>query len=382
MTARNRICHLVHQLALGGLQTQLLRIVEATPDDEAAYTVGYIGGETAMRSDFEAAGARVVDLQTGSDSPVAQFSPLVLRRIAGFLREEGFDVLHVHGSLYLFLVARVCGRLAGVPVVGTFHNVSDSYHPGTRVMERVTRPLSAVDIAVSEDVERSFAGSARRYELGQDGLDRPTYTVHNGIDVEAFRARVAEADAEPLYAEYDVGDGPVFLNVGRYTEVKNQRNLVRAMAELVDDWPDAHLFVVGWGPLGDELRDTAARHGIADNVSVTGRVDSVADYYSTADAFVLPSTTEGLSVVLLEAMAAGLPVVGTPAPGTEEAVVDGETGVITASTDPADLAEGLRRMTDDSRRERMGKNGYERSRSEFTIQKTARSYMRVYDAVQ
>ncbi|MFB6151441.1 MAG: glycosyltransferase family 4 protein [Haloarculaceae archaeon] len=393
MTDRYRVCHLVHHLALGGLETQVLRIIEATPDDAVSYTACYFGDDTSLRSDYEEAGVRVVGVDRGSPNPVSQLSPLTIREVVSFFREEEFDAVHVHGSLYLLVLGRICARLAGVPVVCTYHTPRDSFHPATQRLERLTRPLSAVDIAVSQDVERSYVGSARRYEPNGNGsgtgnrrgegngFDRGSYTIHNGIDVEEFAREVAEADPERVREEYGVDSDLVFLNIGRYTDRKNQVTLVRAMGEVVTDYPDAHLFVVGWGPEEDRLRRTAAELGIADNVSVTGRSWEVCDFYALADAFVLPSTTEGLSVVLLEAMASGLPVVGTDAPGTAEAVVDGTTGLITVSDAPGDLAAAMNRLASPDRRRRMGQAGYERARSEFSVHKTAQSYLDVYRRV-
>jgi glycosyltransferase involved in cell wall biosynthesis len=370
------VCHLVHHLALGGLETQLLRVIEATADD-VSFTAAYFGDDTSMRQDYRGAGVRTHGFDAGSDNPARQFAPDVLGSVVRFLGRQDVDVVHAHGSLYLLLLGRICGRLAGVPAVGTYHNPSDSFSAPMRLAERVTRPLSAVDVAVSKDVERSYAGDARRYANGA-GLDRPTYTVYNGIDVAAFRSAVDGADPSELRAEHGVADGPVYLNIGRYTERKNQASLVRAMATLLDEVPGAHLFLVGWGPEEEPLRRLVAEHGIEDSVSITGRRRDVERFYALADVFVLPSNAEGLSVVVLEAMAAGLPVVGTDVPGTNEAVVDGQGGVIVPPDSPAALAEAMARLAGREERERFGRNAYERVRSEFSVDRTAAAYRDIY----
>jgi glycosyltransferase involved in cell wall biosynthesis len=267
-------------------------------------------------------------------------------------------------------------------VVGTYHNTRETYHPGTKVLECATRPLSAVDIAVSKDVERSYAGSAAFYNPGAGGsLGRETYTIHNGIDVDEFASQVDSATPENRHEGPDDGDGIVFLSVGRYAEEKNQQSLVAAMADVVEALPSSHLFLVGWGPLEADLRGAVVRHGIEESVTVTGRVESVQEYYSLADVFVLPSLTEGLSVVLLEAMAAGLPVVGTDVPGTAEAVDDGSTGVVVPPDSPEALADAMVRVAPADRRERMGRNGHQRVREHFSIRHTAESYVDIYRRV-
>lgn len=356
-------------------------MVEATDPDAVSYTVCYPGTDDSLHDQFEDAGVDVVRLAAGGDDPAAQFRPAAVRELTGFLRRESFDVLHCHTSLYLHVLGRLCGRLSGTPVVGTYHNTSDNFHAGVRGVERVSRPLSDVSIAVSKGVERTFARSAQLYTPGTGPFDRRTYTVYNGIDVAAFNDRVRDADVAALEAEYDVGDGPVFLTIGRYSEEKNQQVLIEAMDDVVDDIPDAHLFVVGWGELESDLRAMVDDRGLDDHVSITGRVPSVEAYYALADVFVLPSLTEGLSVVLLEAMAAGLPVIATDASGTAEAVVDGETGYVVPLADASELVGAMRRLAAADRRRQFGAAGFERVQETFSIRRTVDSYLDIYRRV-
>lgn len=370
------VCHLVENLALGGLENQLLRIVRATDDPSISYVVCHAGSDTSRRSAFQEAGARMVD--AGHAGALDAVRPRNLVRFARFLRAEGVDVLHCQGSLYQHVVGRVCGSAAGCPVVGTYHNRADSFHPATRMMERLTRPLSAVDVAVSKGVERSFAGSAREYEVGQDGLNRATYTIYNGIDVLAFESAVGDADPTSVAPDVAGDGGTVFLNVGRYSDVKNQAVLVDAMDRVVEELPAARLFVVGWGERESALRERVERHGLDDHVTVTGRVPSVTPYYALADAFVLPSLAEGLSVVLLEAMAAGLPIVASHIPGTTEAVADGDTGLLVPPDSVTELADAMVRMADEDRRARFGENGRNLVSDRFDVRRTTDAYLDVY----
>lgn len=373
------VCHLVHHLALGGLQNQLLRIVEAS-HESVAYTICYVAEDDSLRADFEATGAEVVRLETPGTGPASQFTPRNVWRLTRYLRRGEFDVLHCHTSLYLHLLGRVCGQAADVPVVGTYHNTSENFNPAVRVLERATRPASEVNVAVSKGVERSFARDACLYSRDRSDLTRRTYTIRNGIDVDAFRSTVDEADREMVRTDRDVDDEVVYLTIGRYSPEKNQHLLLRAMADVLRD-VDAHLFVVGWGDLEDDLRRTAGDLGIAGDVTITGRVPTVHEYYAMADAFVLPSATEGLSVVLLEAMSAGLPIVATDVAGTDEAVDDGTTGYVVSPGSRRELAAAMTRLGDAERRRRLGSNGYERAREEFSVHETARSYVDIYRRV-
>jgi glycosyltransferase involved in cell wall biosynthesis len=235
-------------------------------------------------------------------------------------------------------------------------------------------------VAVSKGVERSFAQSAYLYSRDLSKFNRRTYTIHNGINVRAFRSEVDEVDREAVRTEWGVDGDVVYLNIGRYSAEKNQSLLLRTMADVLGD-ADAHLFIVGWGDLEDNLRQMAADLDIADNVTITGRVPTVHEYYAMADVFVLPSVTEGLSVVLLEAMSAGLPIVATDVAGTGEAIVDGTTGYVVSPGSQTELADAMYRLRDTGLRRRLGKHGYERACEEFSIHETARSYVDIYRRV-
>lgn len=383
-----RVCHLLHDLALGGLENQVLRIVRATDDPTITFLVCYVGADDSMGPAFEAAGARVVHLDTGSPDPIDQFRPRSLWRLARFLREYDVDVLHCHGSLYQHVVGRLCARAVGRRVMGTYHTRRDTFQTATQWLERLTRPLSSVDVAVSKGVELTYASSARVYRPGQAEFDRRTYTVYNGIDVESFNERVRDSVPERVDPRPPDDDGVVFLTIGRYSAAKNQLTLIEAMGEVVSAVPDAHLILVGWGELESSLRSAVRRTGLEEHVTVAGRVSaeygdvpSVYDYYALADVFVLPSLTEGLSVVLLEAMAAGLPIVASRIPGNDEAVVDDQTGSLVPADSVDALARAMIAMADDDRGDRFGERAYEHAQATFHIDYTVAAYVDLYHRV-
>lgn len=374
MVADLRVCQLLHHLTLGGVQRQLLSQLRASSPG-VTHEICHLGEDERLRDEFEAVAADVTRLYDGPADPHYQFDPRRLRRLVAYLRDREIDVLHCHSSLYVLVVGRLCGRLAGVPVVGTCHNVRETFHPTMQVAERLTRPTSHATIGVSKTVERSFAGDARRYRP-EDPSDRATCTIYNGIDVDAFRRQVRAADPHTVRSRLGIDpDCPLAVTVGRYSPEKRQETLIEAMARpAADQWA---LAVVGWGPLEDDLRERAREAGVADRVTVTGRVPSVHEYYAAADAFALASATEGLPVTVLEAMAAGLPVVGTRVPGTTEAVVDDETGVVVPPADPDALAAGLARLDRPTRRT-FGDHGERRARETFDIGTTVAAYESIY----
>lgn len=350
------VCHLVNALSLGGSKTLLLNIIRET-SDEMSHTVCYLERDSTLAPEFRAAGARVVHFDAAF-----KFDPRSIWRMARFFSNEQFDVLHAH-LLQSQILARLVRYVGDIDVVmSTHHNVPDDYHPLTHFLEGITRPLDDTTVAVSEGVRKALVDDcyfdARHWE-----------TIHNGIDIEEFRTQVAESNRTAD------GDGPVFLNVGRYVPAKAQRDLIAAMPAVLEELPGAQLYIVGSGELEADLRDAVTANGLEGTVHVTGAVPEIHEYYSMADVFVSSSGWEGLPLVLVEAMAASLPVVATDIPGVREIVEDGETGRLVPPGSPKDLAEA---MVAASSNDQFGTNGYHRVRDEFDVRETAKRYERLY----
>jgi glycosyltransferase involved in cell wall biosynthesis len=366
-----KVCFLNTQLAPAGVGRLLLDIVTHTDADaDIEYTFCIIGGDDTLVPEFENAGARVVDF--GAEF---KFDPRALWRMARFFRREEFDILHTHLP-YSKILGRVFGQLGGhTKIVTTHHSMPENYHPIIGRLERMTRPLDTKIVAISEGVERAFTGSAHQYEAGQSGK---WCTIYSGVDVAGFNERVTAADTTALESQYGIDDEPVFLSVGRYVSLKGQHDLIAAMGHVVNEWPDARLFLVGWGVLEDDLRTAANDRGLAGNVTLTGRVphNEIHEWYALADVFVMPSMLEGLGIAGLEAMAAELPVVATNVPGLREIVVGGRTGLLVPPNAPNQLADAMVRAA--TTNEPYGKKGYERAVATFDIRKTISSYVQLY----
>jgi glycosyltransferase involved in cell wall biosynthesis len=174
----------------------------------------------------------------------------------------------------------------------------------------------------------------------------------------------------------------VIGEIARLCDVKGQRELIRALAEI----PDARLVLAGrdleqGGAFQAELEREADRAGVRERVEI-GFHDDVAALLARLDVVALPSWTEGLPMVLLEAMAAGRPVVATPVGGTPELVVDGETGLLVPPRDPEALAAALRRVLDDRElADRLGEAGRRRVSERFSLEAMTRRVLELYDEV-
>lgn len=348
------VCLLTNSLARAGAETQLARLVAATAEADVDYTVCYVEPDHALAAEFRRHDAELVCLDS------SKFDPRVCLSLSRVVRNA--DVVHAHLP-YAQVLGRLVGSAVGVDaIVSTQHTVPETCHPVTRRLERLTRPLDDVTVAVSSGVRASFGAA-----------DSPSWrTIHNGIDVDEIRARIDQFDPDGVEPSTD---GPRFVNVGRCVQAKAQDVLLAAMEQVVDERPDAHLYVLGDGPLLERLRTRVARRGLEANVTLPGHVDPIEPYYAWADAFVLSSRREGLPVTLLEAMAAGLPPVVTDIPGVREVVRDAP---VVTPEDPTALAEAMLSLSSPDRRSEVGTAALSRVRESFSIDAFADAHLSLY----
>jgi glycosyltransferase involved in cell wall biosynthesis len=216
--------------------------------------------------------------------------------------------------------------------------------------------------------------------LEADGIEPSrVFTVHEGIDVE----RVAHAEPVSVHAELWLpAHAPIVANVAALVEHKGHRHLIDAAALVVREVPDARFVILGEGPLRPALEHQVKHLRLEKHVFLPGfRVD-VHSWLKGADMFVMPSETEGLGTSILDAMAAGIPVVGTAAGGIPEAVLNDVTGFVVPTGDPRALAASIvRLLRDPALRERMGQAGWARARERFTVERMVEETRKVYQLV-
>lgn len=254
------------------------------------------------------------------------------RRLA---RTGGFDLVHVHWPLPHALHGFAARAATGIPLVCSFYGVELHWArrwPGSRPFLRyVLRNADAVT-AISTYTAR----------LIREVYDRPVELIPFGSTV------TLDPDAAPAVAR-PAGSPFRLLFVGRLVERKGVHYLLQALARLRERDP-VHLWVVGDGPMRPELEARARELGVDASVTFTGFLtrEALAERYRRCDAFVLPAVydrrgdTEGLGVVLVEALSQGKPVVASAVGGIPDVVRDGETGLLVAPADPDVLARAVR----------------------------------------
>jgi glycosyltransferase involved in cell wall biosynthesis len=207
-------------------------------------------------------------------------------------------------------------------------------------------------------------------------------TVPNGVDAMRFDLTEEQrGELGRLRMDLDAKDNRVFLFVGSMLFSKGIRELLSAFREVQRARPETLLVLVGRTQEKRYVRGTAEEYGIADRVRIIGSVnpEEIPKWMHLADVFVLPSHTEGMPNVVLEAMAARKPVIAADVGGVSEVIQDGVSGVLVPPRDPESLKRAmLDLLSDEEKATRMGTAGRERIESSFTLRNTALGIARVY----
>jgi glycosyltransferase involved in cell wall biosynthesis len=198
-----------------------------------------------------------------------------------------------------------------------------------------------------------------------------TVTIWNGVDAARFGCDDGGRIEEMRHNRNVRAEGPTIVCVARLDRQKRIDVLLEAFAIVVREHPACTCVIVGTGPLEGELRAQCGELGLDASVRFVGYVDDVVPYLAAGDVFVLSSENEGLPLAMLEAMACGLPCVATDVGGNREAVVDGETGILTEPASAPELARAIDYMLrHEGERLRMGRNGERRVREWFVLEES------------
>ena len=362
-----RIVHLTASALLGGPERQMLGLAAALPAEFVSTFLSFSEGgrcrpflAAARTAGFDAAELR-------NDTPRLWSA---VRELTAFLRGNRADVLVTHGYKSN-LLGRPAARQAGVPIVSVSRGWTSE-----NVKVRCYEALDRLHLRFMDRVVCVSAGQARKALEAGVRADR-VRVIRNGARLSAF------ADPDPAgrarLRQLAGSDGPVLLAAGRLSPEKGFRLLVEAAGFVRRAVPAARFVVCGEGAERVSLERQIRRLGLTDVVRLVGHRSDLDALLSWTDVVVLPSYTEGLPNVVLEAAAAGVPVVATAVGGTPEVVVDGQTGYLVPSGNAAGLADriiDLLRHPD--RAAAFGQAARRRMRDHFSFDVQARAYQTLF----
>lgn len=359
------IAYVVPRMSVGGAQTHLLQVLErldrrrfspllcclATDRQDSIQLLDRV---REMEIPILDAG-----LRDTANSLARPHSFVQMARIARELKRRQVRIVHsylFHANWFGTLTA----RLARIPVAIVSKRSMDVY---PRARDRWACRLSN-GLA---DCVTAVAGAVRDHVHAVENCPlEKIVVIPNGIEVDPqAAARLAEGRVPALGVGHE---DKVMGTITRLVWKRGHEELLQAASLIRRSEPSAKLVIVGDGPLRSSLEDQARRLGLNGGVRFLGAVPNAARLLPRFDVFVLSSVLEGMSNAVLEAMAAGRPVVATRVGGNPELVVDGKTGFLVAPRDPAALADAvLRLMRDPQLARRLGEAGRRRVESEFTL---------------
>lgn len=330
-----KVVHVITGLGIGGAEQQLRLLLRHLPPAKAECHVVTLTDPGPVADGIRSDGTRVTHLGMAGNRDLS-----AVPRLVRLIRSGGFDLVHTH--LYRACVyGRVAARLAGVrAVVATEHSLGDSQiegrplSAGTRALYRVTERMGAGTAAVSATVTHRL----RAWGVPGDRI----HLVPNGIDPARFRHDTAVRAAVRVRLGLPP-TGYVVAGVGRLVPAKRFDLLVRAAAA------DAgtYLLLAGTGPERGSLLRLAADLGAADRVRMVSALDGgpdVPDVLAGADLFVSPSPEEAFGLAVVEALAAGLPVLYAACPAIEDLPPYAAPGASRIGGDPGELAAAIGRQ--------------------------------------
>jgi glycosyltransferase involved in cell wall biosynthesis len=344
-----KVLAVIDALNFGGAENLLSTLGRVGPRHDLEMSVlslsGSTGSEASWLSVLQGAGLSVRFLGISRLS-----RPDGIPRLARAIRESGCDVVHAHLEDAATL-APLATRWTGHACVSTYHHVPEPLEGREKVRERLSIAAANRGERVLFVSEASRQGFAARYR----GPRANWSVVHNGIDLAKFRPTTA-GHRPQLPADIAVPpDAPVVTVLGRLGRGKGQATAVAAWPRVLAKLPDAHLLLVGDGPLDADLRAQVARLGVQSRVVFAGRRTDAERILAASTLTCLPTVREALPTALIEAAACGIPAVASGGSGVVEVVDDGRTGLLFPYGDEARLADAvIELLRDGPRREAMG----------------------------
>ncbi|GAB4552236.1 MAG: glycosyltransferase [Anaerolineae bacterium] len=351
----NHLLTLLPSLKARGLAPSLLVLTEpAKPLDDYVAHLNQLGIPAAQ-----------MEIRRDVDLPL-------MGRLAAYIRSSGAEAVHTH-LIHADWHGIPAARRAGIKHIYTSGHNDDQFRyklPIRLIQAYLWRRINA-GIAISEAV--------RQFMLKVEfAPPRKVHTVHYGYQPQPFDPSLRENFRRELNLPLDA---PVFGSVCRLIEQKGLPYALQSFAAIADEFPHAYYVLIGDGLLREALQTQAAALGIADRIRFAGwRADAAARMVAF-DVFLMPSLWEGFGLVMLEAMAARLPIIASKVSALPEIVQDGVTGLLAPPRDVDRLAAHMRYLLRDRQAaQRMGQAGEARLKAEFSVDKMADRTLAVYQS--
>ncbi len=366
-----RVLHVVDSLDVGGTESQMVQVAQRLDPRFFEVTVATLRAGGPLTEVLEKAEIRIIEFPKRRTMLSFQ-AAYQLIRMAWFIRRERIDVIHAH-DLWANLMAVPAAWLARAPVIiSSQRNLATLwwYMPSRKkVIRRVHRMATRV-IANSEAGRELLI---KEFEIPSKHVQ----VLYNGVDFEQL-SRI-HGDRRRLFSSLKANAKLVINVANMNSDVKGHAVLIEAALTICDAIPEATFVLIGDGPLRPHLEEKVRKLGLQRHFLFLGRREDVPDILSCGDVFVFPSLAEGLPNSVLEAAAAGLPIVATTAGGIPEVLEDGISGLLVQPRDPRALGAAILQIFNQPElARRLGYAAQERVRIQFSFARLVEDLCHLY----
>lgn len=359
------LLYIIDDLRRGG---PTIFVTTLTHLDKTKYNISvcclFGGGE--LVPDVEKAGIKVFVLG------LRKRKPWLVLKLVWLIRKNNVQIIHTH--LWASnIIGGLSAVLAHVPkIITTLHHTTERRSRLELVTEKMLSYFTSKTIAVSKYVKSSFVSKAK---INPSKID----VIYNNIDLEDFVANsTVSTKKEQMIGTTD--DSFIIGTIANLSAIKGHRYLIKAIPLVLKEHPKVKFIFVGRGYLRDALEKQAKESGVYNSVLFLGVRNDIPELTSLFDLVVLPSLSEGLPSVLLEAMAMKKAIVSTQAGGIPEVVLDGVTGILVPPADSGSLTQAIIKLLKNKElRETMGQKGYERVKCHFSYPRMIKKLEAIYD---
>lgn len=290
--------------------------------------------------------------------------------LMNIFKNEEITIVNTH-NFYTCLYGIIAAYMAKVPVI--IHG-----EHGLVLQDKLRRRIVSRYLTIFADVIVSVSNDLKKTIVRDVGIRKnKIVSIENGIDTNKYDSRFYGSANRPIPG---VKNGDIVIgSVGRMSPVKDYKTLIYAFEKALKLFPKLKLLLVGDGPAKEELQVIGETLGIGEKIIFTGSRNDVDKLYPCMDMFVLTSLSEGMSNVILEAMASRLPVIATDVGNNNELIDNGKTGFLVPVANPGELARKIYYLSSDLKNsKKMGNAGYERVKANYSLGIMVSRYEKLY----
>jgi len=356
MIKPKKIFYFITDLDIGGAEKLLLELSKRLPVGQFGVTVGYLEGKGGLQDLFNACRIPTIHIRS-------------FWHLLRHIKSEKYDLIHTHLIKADFL--GICAaKILGLPAVTTKHN-TNYFHNRLKLWEKI-------DTCFNRMTEKIFcvSESVKNWYVQTQNID-PTKleVIYNGIDIDYFR-NYSQPKAQTEDEAHTFKD--MIVTIASFTDQKGYGVLLEAAKILIRSHPNIYFNLIGEGPLFGALSDSVRHKGMQDAIKMPGTVRDVRPILAEAKIFVLPSLWEGFGLVILEAMAMGLPIVATRVEGIQEILGSEPEAILVTPNSSEALSDGISQVLENFPNKTPSYATLESYHIDRVVEKYAQAYERIF----